>query len=216
MIYTVTGALKVGGYRSAQLYLDAAKQCHISLGLAWDSQLQQAYRAAVRSCQRGIGHAKQALGLPLDKVAALTRWEQLVPGGPSQPVTATLLASWWLLREIEASRARRKHISLNEDEQKVTWRLPSSKTDQAALGALRSHTCSRAVHTSGLCPYHVMREHLSHDSRPPRPTGVPNRVERCGQQARLGGGRIPLRCLLRLGLPTQHSNGARAYTGHSA
>ncbi|CAK9106255.1 Uncharacterized protein SCF082_LOCUS49493 [Durusdinium trenchii] len=145
MIYTVMGALKVGGYRSAQLYLDAAKQCHISLGLAWDSQLQQAYRAAVRSCQRGIGHAKQASGLPLDKVADLPRWEQLVPGGPSQPVTATLLTSWWLLREIEASRARRKHISLNEDEQKVTWRLPSSKTDQAALDQWVFPTASNAA-----------------------------------------------------------------------
>ena len=214
MIYTVMGALKVGGYRSAQLYLDAAKQCRISLGLAWDSQLQQAYRAAVRSCQRGIGHAKQASGLPLDKVADLPRWEQLVPGGPSQPVTATLLASWWLLREIEASRARRKHISLNEDEQKVTWRLPSSKTDQAALGALRSHTCSCTIHTSGLCPYHVMREHLSLIPDHPDQWVFPTASNAAASKR---GWADTFEVLAaRLGLPTQHSNGARAYTGHSA
>ena len=107
MIFTVMGALKRGGYHSAQLYLDTAKNCHIALGFTWDDQLQQAYRSAVRSCKRGIGRPKQAAHLPLDKVALIDHEPALVDGGPQFPVAATVLASWWLLREIEPSRARR-------------------------------------------------------------------------------------------------------------
>ncbi|CAK9013877.1 unnamed protein product [Durusdinium trenchii] len=80
MIFTVMGALKTGGYRSAQLYLDTAKNCHIALGQPWDCQLQQAYRSAVRSCKRGIGHPKQAAHLPLVQVAELLGDSALAPG----------------------------------------------------------------------------------------------------------------------------------------
>ena len=61
MIYEVMGALKL-----AQLYLDVAKAQHISQGHMWSDQLQQSYRAAVRSCHRFLGSPKQAapLGRP--------------------------------------------------------------------------------------------------------------------------------------------------------
>ncbi|CAK9045157.1 Uncharacterized protein SCF082_LOCUS25539 [Durusdinium trenchii] len=215
MIYTVMGALKVGGYRSAQLYLDAAKNCHIAQGLPWSDQLRQAYRAAVRSCNRGIGNSKQAGGLPLEQVAALPPMGQLVKGGPRHPVAATVLASWWLLREIEASRARRKHITVNVTDRRVTWRLPSSKTDQAALGAERSHTCSCALHSPNLCPFHLMVGHLANlpealdqpifpaedDQIPASKDGWADTFEQLA---------------IHLGLPVTHNNGARMFTGHSA
>ena len=205
------GALKRGGYRSAQLYLD-------TLGFNWDDQLQQAYRSAVRSCKRGIGHPKEAAHLPLDKVAMIDRELALVNGGPQFPVAATVLASWWLLREIEASRARRKHIDIDETNQKVTWRLPSSKTDQAALGAARSHTCACSLRSKelcpGLCPYHVAVDHLN--KLPPDPEQFIFPAAD-GHSSTKKGWADTFEALAKiLDLPITHQNGARAFTGHTA
>ena len=58
------------------------------------------------------------------------------------PARASLLASWWLLREIEAAHAIREHIEIDQANKRVNWRLPPSKTDWKALGASRSHSCS--------------------------------------------------------------------------
>eukprot|EP00435_Cladocopium_sp_Y103_P055235 s871_g18.t1 len=111
LIFTVMGALDKAGYRSAELYLEVAKQQHISRGDPWSAQLALAARLAKRACQRGRGPAKQAQPLPLEVVATLEhKREPLAPGGPEFPVRATLLASWWLLREIEASNAKLDHF----------------------------------------------------------------------------------------------------------
>ena len=77
-IYTVMGALKRGGYRSAQLYLEAAQSQHIASGLPWSPALQQARRAAIRSCGRFLGNPKQAGGLPLVRIPECT---SMVPLG---------------------------------------------------------------------------------------------------------------------------------------
>ena len=60
LIYSVMGALKQGGYRSASQYLESAQGAHVALGHPWNAQLQQARRAAIRSCKRFLGNAKQA------------------------------------------------------------------------------------------------------------------------------------------------------------
>ena len=59
VIYTVMGALKLAGYRSAEQYLDAAKGQFIRKGGVWTMQLQQAAKGAIRRCQRGAGGPKQ-------------------------------------------------------------------------------------------------------------------------------------------------------------
>lgn len=126
-IFTVMGALKRGGYRSAQLYLEAAQAQHIASGLPWTAVLQQARRAAIRSCGRYLGNLKQAGGLPLVRIAECTSTVPLVSGGPKWPGRSVLLASWWLLREKEAAQAKRMHIRLDEHAKTISWRLPSSK-----------------------------------------------------------------------------------------
>ena len=160
MVYEVMGALKLAGFRSAQLYLDTAKAQHVSLGYAWSDQLRQCYRAAVRSCLRNIGSPKQASPLPLAELAALGGSEAVVNGGPIWPARAALLASWWLLREIEASHAVREHVEVDEGNRRISWRLPSSKTDWKALGATRCHSCSCEFAPPVRCPYHCMVAHL--------------------------------------------------------
>eukprot|EP00435_Cladocopium_sp_Y103_P017885 s1262_g4.t1 len=151
IVYTVMGALDKAGYRSAELYLEVAKQRHIAEGEPWTAQLALAAKLAKRACQRGRGPAKQAQPLPLQAVAALAdKREPLAPGGPEFAVRATLLASWWLLREIEASHASLDHIEVDHDEKLVKWRLPSSKADWRALGATRTHTCACTEHEVSL------------------------------------------------------------------
>ena len=149
-----------------------------------------------------------AAGLPMRKLAELQSTRE-----PTWPVRSTLLISWWLLREIEASRASPEHVTMDHSIQKVTWRLPSSKTDQAALGASRSHRCACSVGPRSLCPYHLMADHLdSLDENQPllftTSTGMaPSKqgwADTFQELARL------------LGIATHHQNGARAFTGHSA
>eukprot|EP00435_Cladocopium_sp_Y103_P073203 s254_g42.t1 len=123
VIYAIMGALKLAEYRSAEQYLEAAKQVFIREGGEWTSQLRQAARAAVRSCKRGQGCPKQAKGLPMVRLPEILDSVPLVKGGPVHLGRATILASWW------------RHITLDTCEHKVTWKLPSSKADWRALGA---------------------------------------------------------------------------------
>ena len=166
-IYVVMGALKTAGYRSAEQYLEVAMAVHVGMGFAWSAQLAQARRLAIRSCRRNIGSPKQAGGLPLPKLGNIIHIkEPLAKDGPMWPVRATLLISWWLLRDIEASRAMIQHIALDEAERKATWRLPSSKTDKAALGAYRAHRCACGLSDRRICPVHQMEDHIRQLNRP--------------------------------------------------
>ena len=134
-------------------------------------------------------------------------------GGPTWPARSTLLISWWLLREIEASRARKKHITVDSTIKKITWMLPSSKTDQAALGAERSHTCSCEFSRPSLCPYHLIVAHLQ---------GVRDdndyvfTTDDAQQTTKRGWADTFQQLATQLQLPVQAANGARLYTGHSA
>ena len=213
-IYVIMGALKMAGYRSAAQYLEAAKAVHVGLGFPWTAQLAQAGRMAIRSCLRHMGSPKQAGGLPLSELAGFIQVEEpLASDGPIWPFRATSLVSWWLLREIEASRATVQHISLDTPNQKATWRLPSSKTDQAALGAYRAHRCACGVSDRRICPFHQMEEHLRQLNRSTGPLFPSNKGTVASKQ---GWADTFQAIAANLGLATSHANGARRFTGHSA
>ncbi|CAE7849420.1 unnamed protein product [Symbiodinium microadriaticum] len=211
-MYVIMGAMKEAGYRSAMQYLDLAKQEHIQRGHPWTAQHVLAYKVCARSCRRGLGPAKQASALPLDKLATLDQASCSVSLGPVPAVTSTIVASWWLLREIEASRARVRHVTLDFGTKTAAWLLPSSKTDVMALGAVRKHSCSCTVLPPALCPFHALAS-LIHgkcpedpvfcdaEGRPPSKSGWADTFQDIAAA---------------LGLPLVLQNGARAYTGHSA
>ena len=159
MIFAVMGALDAGGYRSTELYLDTARQQHISRGYDWTQQLALSAKRATRACKRGRGPSKQAQPLPLAKVPSVSSQSGAVhPGGPCHPARAILLVSWWLLREIEASNAEISHVTIDKDHRLAHWRLPHSKADWVALGATRTHscTCSSTSTSDPLCPFHAI------------------------------------------------------------
>ncbi|CAE7838251.1 unnamed protein product [Symbiodinium sp. CCMP2592] len=211
-MYIVMGGLKEAGYRSAMQYLDLAKQEHVQKGHPWTDQLALAYRVCSRSCKRGLGPAKQAAALPLDKLAGLDQSRCQVPSGPARPVTSTIVASWWLLRELEASRAKVRHITLDFGAKVAAWLLPSSKTDVAALGATRKHSCSCAVLHPDLCPFHTLAS-LVQGKQPEDPVFVD--LDGC-PPSKHGWADTFQRIAALLGLPLCHHNGARAFTGHTA
>ena len=215
-IFTIMGVLDRANYRSAELYLDAAKQRHIEMGLAWTQQLAQAARQARRACRRGRGPAKQAQPLPFKAVAQLQ--DQLDPAvnqGPCYPVRSSLLASWWLLREIEASRAETSHVTFDETQKLVHWCLPSSKTDIEALGATRTHACCCPPNQEDqVCPYHLMLRQCQfarqHAQGPLFPTADGDKPLKTGWAATFEW------IARRLGEPLLTPSGVKRFTGHSA
>ena len=155
-IYKVSGVLKASGYRSVANYLDAAKGEHLDLGFPWTTVLARAYKRAIRSAKRNLGPAKQAQPIPLVSLAAFKVQVSEPPGTPMFPGRSCLLASWWLLREIEASHAKLSHVKLHVSSMEAVFTLPNSKTDFQALGTTRSHSCSCSSTGSDLCPFHQM------------------------------------------------------------
>eukprot|EP00439_Symbiodinium_sp_Y106_P050425 s358_g6.t1 len=193
-------------------YLDLAKQEHIQRGHPWTEQLALAYRVCSRSCLRALGPPKQASALPLDKLSGIDTNNCRVPGGPADPVKATTAASWWLLREIEASHAKIKHLTIDTSTNTVSWLLPSSKTDVTALGATRRHACACSVLPFELCPYHTVLQLVGN-----RGPEEPVFADIHGNAPTKVGWADTFQAIARLlGIPTCSGNGARCFTGHSA
>jgi len=70
-----------------------------------------------------------------------------------------ILASLFLLREIEASTSLTDAWTFDHSRSELSWKLPSSKTDHLTLGVTRKLGCfcGSAIEA---CPYHLACEHL--------------------------------------------------------
>ena len=94
--------------------------------------------------------------------------------GPCNPVVFALMATIFLLREVEASTARVSAWTFDDDVQELTWLLPGSKTDHKALGVRRTWPCICGLQAVP-CPFHLAKQHLqwltdsSHSSAPDAP-----------------------------------------------
>ena len=71
-----------------------------------------------------------------------------------------LIATLYLLREIEASTSVLASWTFDEEALELSWNLPATKTDHLALGVTRSLPCSCGM-TSMCCPYHLAAEHVA-------------------------------------------------------
>ena len=209
------GALDAGGYRSTELYLDAARQQHINRGYDWTQQLALTAKRATRACKRGRGPSKQAQPLPLEKVPSVPQQAKAVhPGGPLYPARATVLVSWWLLREIEASNAEISHIAIDQENRLAHWRLPHSKTDWVALGATRTHACSCRSSSAidPICPFHNMVAQLEF-AKTRGPYLFP--TDAGGQPVKAGWVATFEWVALHLNEPLTTATGASRFTGHT-
>ena len=99
--------LKLGGYRSAAVYLSAYKVASERLGYVLGGSEIRAIRDATRACERGQGPAKQALPLPFEKLGQLRGDRQSwCKVGPLSPRNAIIAGAWFLCREVELSCTR--------------------------------------------------------------------------------------------------------------
>ena len=138
-IHVVGALLKIGGYRSAKNYLNAAKERHLDTGTTWSSLLNHAGRRFVNSTQRGIGPPRQSEPLNFTLLILCTfGWAPLIPGGPVNTMAILIIFTMFLLREVEGSLALRAHINMHKGDDMITWPLPSSKTDPQAHGCTRT------------------------------------------------------------------------------
>ena len=137
----VMAMLISGGYRSAPNYLSRAKDGHMA-SHEWTSMLAREQRRANAAARRGQGPAHQSAELPVsDLVDAALGDEPLVPHGPVGFLNYCVVASFFLLREIEASLMLASSVSFDRVALQVTVLLPVSKTDPRALACKRSWGC---------------------------------------------------------------------------
>ena len=90
------------------LYLQAFKRHHITLEAEWSEALELEFKDCLRAVRRGLGPPKQAEAFDLAKIGNLSDIQELTiykPGHPCQVRDTILVASWWLLREIEVAAA---------------------------------------------------------------------------------------------------------------
>ncbi|CAK0835747.1 unnamed protein product [Prorocentrum cordatum] len=162
-VYAVAACFKQGGYRGFPAYMAKAKEAHTLAGWPWDEQLDLARRKATASVLRGLGVARQSAPFDLNAAVKAVR-EGSVHLGPLAPVGRVnflIVASIFVMREIEAAFAKVGHVTFNRDERKVSLRLPVSKRDPRAVGCTRTWGCTCASPLSReLCPYCAADEQL--------------------------------------------------------
>ena len=154
--------LKKGGYRSAESYLSLYKVTCERNGFVFGPDLLRVHKDCIRSCTRGLGGPTKALALPFDRLGELGLEDEgpWSSGGPVGPSCAVVAGSWFLMREVELSTSRAALVSFSDadaEEKSVTWSLPASKSDQQALGALRTHGCACSSSRSAGCVYHALK-----------------------------------------------------------
>ena len=161
VILQYVGALfKSGGYRSFANYLSAAKAMHIEAGYEWTQLLAHTATWVTRSVLRGIGPSRQSCSFHFVKLCGLARLAApLVTSAPQQPQHLAILATLFLLREVEASVAKITAWTLDLDASEITWNLPSSKSDPKALGVKRTWGCLCDL-PGFACPCHIALAHL--------------------------------------------------------
>ena len=222
-IFAVGTLLKAGGYRSSANYFSRARDFHIASGFQWTDLLSRAVRVSIASVNRGIGPARQSLGLPLRSVVALKLSSSpLVEGDPINPGLLVVIGSFFCTREIKLSLALREHVTVQSklSGDLVSWLLPCSKTDPSALGKRRSWGCVCTSSVGAPCAFHALVDHLDilrrefgSESQWP---GLPLFPDMQGRIVAKEKVVATIECIaVKLGLDIFGPTGARLFGGHS-
>jgi len=216
LLYDVAAALWKAGYRSLSGYLGAVRQEMILHHEATHIHIRRLSRAVARR----RGPAKQATELPFLRLDELDETEApLVTNGPCHPRRLAIVASWWALREIEASNATLESIAFNNDV--ATFTLPSSKTDTAGRGTSRSLGCTCASAIAALCPCHNLQKQVTWATAQARVFGClaaqhplfPDRKGHAAEKQHVSATVVAI--AVALGLVSDESIGTRRFSGHT-
>ena len=157
-LFAVSACFKDGGYRSYRAFVGKAREHHILEGHAWTEELDLVRRKATLSVLRGLGVARQSA--PFDLLAVLRAVQdgsyQPAAGSPMGWSSLLVLATFFMMREVEVAAAVVSHITVDFVAARVTLRLPISKSDSGAVGCSRTWGC--ICSDSGArpdCPFHA-------------------------------------------------------------
>ena len=160
--------LKLGGYRSAAMYVAAMRIEHVRSGYVWDQTLALEAREGLNSVLRGIGPPQRCPGMDLKALALLPRDPiDQHPQGPAATRDSALVGAWWALRELELGAATRGQLAVTPDAAaggcgEATLYLPASKNDPAGFGKARTHGCTCGS-LEAMCPVAAARRILESD-----------------------------------------------------
>ena len=140
-VFGVAAALKKGGYKSADSYLRELRLLHVEAGYNIDAALARCFEQCQRSVTRGIGPPAKANEMWDVQVA----WELLdreanEVGSLRDSDRAWVVATRFLLREIELGHIRIGHVKLDRSLVQVALFLPTSKMDSRGAGCKRTLT----------------------------------------------------------------------------
>jgi hypothetical protein len=155
-ILAVAACFKEGGYRAFPGYMSKAKEHHILAGYDWCGQLDLVARKATTSVTRGLGMARQSTPFKLVQALEAVREGKVVL--PSEaPVgwcSFLVVATFFVMREIEVANLRVEHVTLSARDRRVELLLPVSKKDPRAVGCSRAWKCLCRVEATEDCVRH--------------------------------------------------------------
>ena len=154
----VTALFKAGGYKSYKNYLSRVKDAHVMAGNPWTDLLQRVAQKCSRSALRGLAGPTRSEPFELTRVfaSATDLQDAICDGGPMHPASMIVCATFFMLREIEASGVQINDVTFGHNS--VTLCLPVSKVDWRAKGAKRTWQC--ICDSFSICPFHVLRRHF--------------------------------------------------------
>ena len=157
-----SASLKRGHYRSAALYFSAVfgHQMRV-LTMPVEEFLKQATKGFVRSITRGMGPAHLKDSFDIGLLGRVCQAPGVAPFDPSDVGhirDVAIVASWFMLRELEVAAARWAHLRLEGSS--VSLMIPIHKTDQVGSMTTRTLQCACRVRIHALCPFHAAERHL--------------------------------------------------------
>ena len=156
-------SLKSGGYRSAGIYFQSlcSHQQRV-LHTPVPPMIRHCIKDCVRSIKRGLGITRLKDGFPALGLALIPFLDD---GRPFDLACKThtrdmaVIATWFMLREIEIASARAAHLRVDSHE--VYILIPTYKTDTFGKLTERSLKCTCRIRAHPMCPYHAAVRHLA-------------------------------------------------------
>ena len=139
-LHIIAGALRIGNYRSAGLYLDAViwhqeNQMHMPVSAA----LRRAAKTLTKAALRGLPGSRLKQAFDLDELAQLVVYdaadEPFDVTRVEHAVDVVMVATWFMLREIEMAGAKVKDMIVTTTTVSLDIPLPQN----GAGGADRAH-----------------------------------------------------------------------------
>ena len=156
-------SLKMGGYRSAGVYFQSI--CSFQqrvLHTPVPQMVRYCIKDCIRSIKRGLGVTRLKDGFPALGLALINISNEVVPFDIHQLEHArdmAVLATWFMLREIEMAAARAAHLRVDAHETFIL--IPTYKTDTFGKLTERSLKCTCRIQSHPMCPFHAAVRHLS-------------------------------------------------------